>query len=141
MGIFLGLMSGSKFFLESTNVDYQFLFWKYSPIFLFSIRPNFGLFWNFLGPLGLFLGSGSDSKTFVWKFSPTCLFLIQQHFGLFCTFWGPLGLYFWPFGAIFGVGVRSKYFFGTYLHSLTTFVLEVCGLLQLFHTFLGGWLD
>ena len=30
-----------------------------------------------------------------------------------------------PFGAIFGVGVRFKNFFGTYLHRLTTFILEV----------------
>ena len=62
-GLFLGVRI--KTFLEPNNVDYQFLFWKYSPIFLFSIRPNFGLFWNFLGPLGLFLGLGSGSKTFL----------------------------------------------------------------------------
>ena len=29
------------------------------------------------------------------------------------------------FGAIFGVGVRFKNFFGTCLHRLTTFILEV----------------
>ena len=65
LGLFLGLRSGSNTFLEPTNVDYQVLFWKYSPIFLFSIRPNFGPFWNFLGPSGLFLGLGSVSKTFL----------------------------------------------------------------------------
>ena len=79
LGLFLGSRSGSKTFLEPTNVDYQFLFWKYSPIFWFFIRPNFGPFFAF--------------------------------FGLF--------------GAIFGVGVRSKNFFGTCLHRLTTFILEV----------------
>ena len=35
LGLFLGSRSGSKTFLELTNVDYQFLFWKYSHIFLF----------------------------------------------------------------------------------------------------------
>ena len=50
-----------------------------------------------------------------------------------------LGLFelFWALGAIFGVGVRSKNFFGTYLHSLTTFVLEVCGFLAL--SYFSGW--
>ena len=79
LGLFLGLRSGSNTFLEPTNVDYQFLFWKYSPIFLFSIWPNFGPFCNFLGPSGLFLG----------------------------------------------LGFRLKNFFGTCLHRLTTFILEV----------------
>ena len=32
---------------------------------------------------------------------------------------------FWAFGAIFGVGLRFKNFFGTCLHRLTTFILEV----------------
>ena len=45
--LFLGWRSGSKTFLEPTNVDYQFLFWKYSPIFLFSIRQN----WTILGKM------------------------------------------------------------------------------------------
>ena len=54
--------------LEPTNVDFQVLFWKYSPIFLFLIQPNFGSFCHFLpflGLGGLLLGSGSGSKTFL----------------------------------------------------------------------------
>ena len=46
----------------------------------------------------------------------------------FCFNFGQiLGLFtlFGPFGAIFGVGVRFKNFFGTCLHRLTTFILEV----------------
>ena len=35
LGLFLGSRSGSKTFLELTNVDYQILFWKYSHIYLF----------------------------------------------------------------------------------------------------------
>ena len=48
LGLFFGFGSGSKTFLEPTNnVGYQFLFRKYSPIFLFLIRPNFGPFCTF----------------------------------------------------------------------------------------------
>ena len=65
-GYFWGLESGSKTFLEHTNVDYQFLFGKCSPIFFISIFPNLRPFLHFLGPLGLFLGLGSGSKTFLW---------------------------------------------------------------------------
>ena len=32
---------------------------------------------------------------------------------------------FGPFGAIFWVWIKFKNFFGTYLHKLTTFILEV----------------
>ena len=44
LGLFLGSRSGSKTILEPTNVDYQFLFWKYSPIFLFLLGQISGLF-------------------------------------------------------------------------------------------------
>ena len=47
LGLFLGLRSGSKTILEPIIVDYQFLFWNYSPIFLFLIGPNFGSFCTF----------------------------------------------------------------------------------------------
>ena len=65
LGLFLWSRSGSKTFLEPTNVDYQLLFLKYSPIFLFFIQPNFGPFFAFLGSSGLFLGLGSGPKTFL----------------------------------------------------------------------------
>ena len=56
----LGLGSGSKTLLGPTNVDNQFWFWKYSPIFLFLIQSHFqpllhffglfgAIFWPFLG--------------------------------------------------------------------------------------------
>ena len=107
LGLFLGSSSGSKIFLEPSNVDYQFLFWKYSPIFLFSIRPNFGPFLNLFGPSGLFFGLGSCSKIFFvtflsFRFSFGQILVLFAHFGLF--------------GAIFGVGVRFKNFLGpTYI--------------------------
>jgi len=131
-GAIFGVEVRLKTFLEPTNVDYQFLFWKYSPIFLFLIRPNFWLFFTFSALrgyffclLGLFLGSRSGSKMFLeptnvgyqflfWKYRPIFLFFIRPNFGPFCTFW-----------ALFGVGVRFKDFFGTCLHRLTTFILEV----------------
>ena len=37
---------------------------------------------------------------------------------------GAIFALFGPFGVIFGVGVRFKEFFGTYLHILKTFILE-----------------
>ena len=64
LGLFLGSRSGSKIFLEPTNVDYQFLFWKYSPIFLFFIRPNFGPFCTFWALRGYFWGWGQVQKLF-----------------------------------------------------------------------------
>ena len=82
-----------KQFLKPINVNYQFWFWNYNPIFCFH----------------------------------------SALFGAFLDLFGPLG-------AIFGVGVRSKNYFGTYLHSLTTFVLEVYGFYSSFILFcVGGW--
>ena len=65
----------------------------------------------------------------------------------FCFSFGQiLGLFalFGLFGAIFGVGVRFKNFFGTCLHRLTTFILEVqlyLASLKLSRVagWLGGW--
>ena len=109
----------------------------YSHIFLFSIWPHLGPFLHFFGPfgaiffgpLGLIVWLGSGSKTFLeptyvenqlwfWKYSPIFLFIIWPNLGPFFTFFG-------PFEAIFGVGVKFKKNFETYLHRLTTFILEV----------------
>ena len=65
LGLFLGLRSGSKTFLEPTYIVTQLWLWKYTPIFLLLLQPNLGPFLPFLGLLGLFLGLGSDSKTFL----------------------------------------------------------------------------
>ena len=40
-------------------------------------------------------------------------------------FFGSFGAIFWSFWAIFGVGIRFKNIFGTYLCSQSTLVLEV----------------
>ena len=114
-------------------------------------NKNSATFCTFLGPLvGLFLESGSGSKTLLeltyavnqlwfWKYSPIFLLLHRPNLGPFIALFGPLGV-------IFGVGVRFKNIFGTYLHSLTTFILKV----QLYLALLklsqgwgggGGWLD
>ena len=61
IGLFLGSRAGSKTVLEPTNADYQFLFWKYSTIFLFFIGPNFGPFCTFWG---YFWGWGQVQKLF-----------------------------------------------------------------------------
>ena len=64
-GAIFGVEIRLKIFLEPTDVDYQFLFLKCSPIFLFLILPYLGPFLHFLVPSGLFLGVGSGSKTFL----------------------------------------------------------------------------
>ena len=104
------------------SVDYQIWFWKYSPIFLFLIWPHLGplaLFWAircyFFGPLRLFLGLGSDSKTILeptyvvnqlwfWKYSLIFLLLLRPNLGPFLPFLGLWGLF-------LGLRSGSKTFF------------------------------
>ena len=50
-----GSGSGPTFFWESINVDYQFLFWKHCPIFLFFSLSNLGPFFSFWAIFGLFV--------------------------------------------------------------------------------------
>ena len=64
MGLFLRSRSGSKTFLEPTIIDYKFLFWKYNPIFLFLMRPNFGPFCT-LGAFGAIFGVEVRFKSFL----------------------------------------------------------------------------
>ena len=86
------------------------------------------LVYFFWGPLFEFFGLGSGSKAFFeptnvdysFGFGNTALsfcFQFGKILGRFCTFWA--------FRAIFGVGVKFNNFFGTYLHTLTTLILEV----------------
>ena len=53
-----GLGQFQKYFFESTSVTYQLLFWKYSNILLFLIRPHSSFFLAFVNPFGLFLHFG-----------------------------------------------------------------------------------
>ena len=69
------------------------------------------MFTNFLGPSNL------EHQLWFWKYSRIFLLLLRPNLGLFSLF-GPLG-------AIFGVEVRFKNIFGTYLCSQSTLVLEV----------------
>ena len=75
----------------------------------------------------LTIGFGSTALSFCFEFS--------QIWGYFCTFWA-----FW--GYIWG-WVRLKKIFGTYLHRLATFILEVwlyLASLKLSRVGGGGWL-
>ena len=56
-------------FLEPTNVDYQFLLWKCSPIFLILIRPNLGAFLASIRPVRAIFEIGVRFKKVFW----TCL--------------------------------------------------------------------
>ena len=72
LGLFLALWSYfwgrdqvQNTFLEPTNVDYHFLFWKCIPIFLFFIQPNFGPFCTFWALRGYFQGWGQVQNLFL----------------------------------------------------------------------------
>ena len=114
------------------------------PYLIILIWPHLGVFLVLFRPFGAFFGLDLGLKTFLkpvyvdyqfwlWNYSPIWFFSFGPFWGLFGSFWAR--------GAIFGVGFRSKSFFGTYLHSLTTFVLEVCGFYGslYFSGWLGGW--
>ena len=118
-----------KTFFEPTNVDYQFWFWKHGHTFLFLTCSHLE---PFLGPLALFLGLGSGSKSvlgptyidyqlWIWKYSHNFLFLISQFWGPYLPFLGPSGLLFGFFGAIFWDEIRLKNIFGTYVGSQILF--------------------
>ena len=121
-GAIFGVEVRLKTFLEPTNVDYQFLFWKYSPIFLFLIRPKFWPFFTFsalrmvffFACWGYFWGRGQVQKYFWNLLMQTINFYFGSTVLYFCFSFGQiLGLFalFGLFGAIFGVGVRFKNFF------------------------------
>ena len=93
----MGSGSGQIIFLEPTNVDYKFLLWKCSCIFLFLFCQIWDLFCTFW-PLRGYFRAGVWFKNF---FEPT--YLDNQ-------LW-----FFWPFGGTFGVRVRFKNIFETYL--------------------------
>ena len=124
-----------KTFLEHIYVDNQLWFWKYSPIFLFSISPHFGPLLHFFGAFrgylmvlwGYFMAlwdyywGGVRFKTNFWNlpmksinfgFGSTALsflFLIRPNLGPFLHFWGLSGLF-------LGLGSGSKTFLGlTYI--------------------------
>ena len=63
LGLILGSRSGSKTFLEPTNVDYQFWFWKYSPIFCLK-SAKIGAFLPFLTLQGYLWGWSQVRKLF-----------------------------------------------------------------------------
>ena len=120
--------SGSKTFFETTNVDNQLWFWKYSPIFLFSIQPNLGPFLHFLGLLGLFFGVVVSFKilfgtylcrksTLVLKVKPYLFFNMATFEAFFCTFLILWGYLFGHLGLFLGSGPGSKiYLEPTYVH-------------------------
>ena len=67
LGLFFGLGWGPKRFLTPINVDYQFWFWNYSPIFFFH-SAQFGVFLDLFGPFGAIFGVGFRSKNFLTTF-------------------------------------------------------------------------
>ena len=139
----LKLGSGSKPFWNVFMYTINLGFESKALFFVFNFaefRASFALFWAFLGYLMVlwayfmalwdyysgrcqvqnqFLELTNEvNQLWFWKYCPIFFVFNSAKFG---TFFALLR----PFGAIFGVGVRFKNFFGTYLHRLTTFILEV----------------
>ena len=73
-------------------------------------------FWNFECRLSI---SVLEVKPYLFVLN------LATFWASFFTFFGPFQAIFWSFGAFFGVGVRLKNIFGTYLCSESTLVLEV----------------
>ena len=130
------LCSQSTLVLEVQPYIFAFTSAKFGGIFALFGPLGF-FFCSFLDPLGLFLESGSGSKTFLeptyvvnqlwfWKYSLIFLFLIRLNLGPFALFG--------PFRAIFVVWVRFKNFFGTYLCRQSTLVLEIQPYLFVFNS-------
>ena len=103
---------------------------------LFFNLDLIGAFFALFTLLKLFFELGSGSKTFLgptylkinFGFGSTGLsfcFWFDHILDLFFTFFWPFEAIFWYFQAVFGVGVRFKNIFGTYLCSQSTLVLEV----------------
>ena len=134
-GLFLVTGSASKFFWESLNTGYQFLFWKCRPIFLFLIQPNLGQFCTFGALSGINWGWYQIQKCFLgltyianqlWFLKYSHIFFDLATFGASFTLFKPFKtIVFWHFGAIFSVGVQFKNMFGADISRQSTLVLEI----------------
>ena len=96
-------------------------FWPFRAIF-WSFRAVFGVRVRFKNIFGTYLCSQS---TLVLEVQPYLFAFTSAKFGAFFALFGPLGDIFRSVGAIFGVRIRFKKNFGTYLCSQSTLVLEV----------------
>ena len=93
----LGLLlwSGSKTFFKPTYVDNQLQFWKYCPIFSFSIRPNLGPIWTFSAFRGFFWVQGQVQKLFGTYLQRLTTFILEVQLylaSLKLSRWGGGGL-------------------------------------------------
>ena len=115
-----------KNFLGPTYVDNQLLVFEVQPYLFLLVLVTFGasfvLFGTFMaifGSFGLFLGSGSDSKTIFGTYlcsQSTLVLEVQTYpFAFISAKFGAFFALFGPFKAIFGVGVKLKNFFGDLL--------------------------
>ena len=88
----------------------------------------FCLFGVILGPIGLFGIAIRSEKCFEVYSYILITFILSRflfcHSLIFCLF-GIISSPFWPYWAIFGVGVESKYVFRICAYRLTIFVFKV----------------
>ena len=134
-GNFWGRSQVQKLFSNNPIQTINFGFESTALSFVYNTSifgASFGLFWALGGFFGTFLGyfwGRSQVQKHFWNLiMQTINFCFGSIAISFCFKFGQiLGLFtlFGSFGDIFGVGVRFKNFFGTCLHRLTTFILEV----------------
>ena len=112
------------------------------PYLIILIWPHLGVFLAVFRPFGAFFGLDLGLKTFLkpvyvdyqfwlWNYSPIWFFSFGHFWGLFGSFWAPWG-YFW-------VWVQVQILFWDLLTQPNNFCFGSMWFLQLFHTFLGGW--
>ena len=85
LGLFFGLGWGPKRFLTPINVDYQFWFWNYSPIFFFH-WAQFGVFLDLFGPFGAICGVGFRSKNFFGTYLHSLTAFVLEVCGFYSSF-------------------------------------------------------
>ena len=114
------------------------------PYLIILIWPHLGYFQPFLCLSWLFLDWIWGSKRFlkpvyvdyqfwIWNYSPICFFSFGRFWGLFGSFWALWG-YFWGWGQV-------QILFWDLLTQPNNFCFGSMWFLQLFHTFLGGWIS
>ena len=120
-GLFRGFGSDATILLGPSYADSK-LYFSFDTIYgLFCFFGPLGLFWDSVLAQNFLLGPANvDYQSISFVFGSTAL-----SFRFYPVLFGAFFALFGFFGAFFRVGVRFINHFGTYLHKLTTFILEV----------------
>ena len=96
LGAILGLGLGLKRFLKPINVDYQFWFLNYNPVFCFH-SALFGAFLDLFGPFGAIFGVGVRSKNYFGTYLHSLTTFVLKVCGFYSSF-----ILFWVAGWVAG---------------------------------------